>query len=388
MTLKNSPQLNQHRALHILNGLPKIGPIALKRLLEHFHNDAVAILNASAGELLKINHIGHTIVERITAWPKFFNPEREDALLKKHNGVFITCQDADYPPLLKEIYDPPIGLNFLGQYRPKTVNIALIGTRYPSAYGRRIAKQLAIGLAQCGFCIVSGMARGIDKEAHVGAIEAGGKTIAVLGCGPDIVYPPENLELYRTIIEQGAIISEYPFGRRADKQTFPMRNRIIAGMCEATVVIESKTEGGAMITAQFAADQGRQVFAVPGPIDQATSAGCHQLIRDGATLLSSIDELLQELQYLGVSLPIGDDNKEKTISTHAKKVQEATLPAGLNREERAIMLCFDQANTLAPDKIVEQTGLKFSIIASTLICLEMKGLLIRKIDGRFERSSI
>lgn len=384
MYSKILPQLNQRRALHILHGLPKIGPIALKRLLDHFDNDAVAVLKASSAQLLAVHHIGQTIVDYITKWPEFFNLEREEALLKKHNGTFITCQDEDYPPLLKEIHDPPIGLNFLGQYRSKTVNIALVGTRYPSAYGRRVAKQLAAVLAQCGFCVVSGMARGIDKEAHLGAIEAGGKTIAVLGCGPDIVYPPENLSLYRGIIEQGAVISEYPFGRRADRHTFPMRNRVIAGMCEAIVVIESKIKGGAMITAQFAADQGRQVFAIPGPIDQGTSAGCHQLIRDGAILLSSIDELVQELQYLGVLLPVGKEDKEKILLSHSKS-KGVTLPPHLNKDETTVMHCFYKDNIQTPDSIVDQTHLKFQIIASTLISLEMKGLLIRKVDGSFEK---
>ena len=187
--------------------------------------------------------------------------------------------------------------------------IAVVGSRRTTLYGQSVAKKLGSDLARLGFCVVSGLARGIDTAAHEGALSVGGKTAAVLGCGIDIVYPPENLDLYRRIVETGAVLSEFPFGRKADKQTFPMRNRVVAGISEAVVVVESDVQGGAMITARFAGEQGRLIYAVPGRIDQPTSHGCHQLIRDGATLFTGIDDILNELNYLDGLRPLSDQDR-------------------------------------------------------------------------------
>ena len=206
--------------------------------------------------------------------------------MAKAAATFITPRDVGYPRLLKEIHDPPIGLYRKGVYDFAQPCVAIVGSRRTTLYGQSVAKKLAADLARLGFCIVSGLARGIDTAAHEGALSVGGKTAAVLGCGIDIVYPPENLALYRRIEAEGAILSEFPFGRRADRQSFPMRNRVVAGIAEAVVVVETDVSGGSMITARFAGEQGRLIFAVPGRIDQNTSAGCHQLIRDGATLLT------------------------------------------------------------------------------------------------------
>ena len=374
--------LNQHRALHILNSLPKVGPVSLARLMAHFNNDATAILKAGKERLGNINRVGPKIIEHITRWEHFFDLEREERLLAQYHAEFIPWDAPDYPTLLKPLADPPIGLTFLGQYRCEQPNIAVVGTRQPTRYGRQMARQLAVSLTKLGFCVVSGMARGIDTEAHQGALEAGGKTIAVLGCGPDIVYPPENLPLYRKLIENGAVVSEFPFGRRADRQTFPMRNRVIAGLCHATVVIESAKSGGAMITARFAAEQGRTVFAVPGRIDQPASVGCHHLIRDGATLLTSVEDIIDDLRYAHPG------TCSATPTSRAPKqpfLPSQPLPKDLSETERRVADCFEAGSICAHDSVLEATGLAMQEVSSALMLLEIKGVLAKRIDGAYER---
>jgi DNA processing protein len=291
--------------------------------------------------------------------------------------VFITAQDEGYPKMLKEIHDPPIGLYRKGGYLFGQPCIAVVGSRRTTLYGQSVAKKLGAELAQLGFCVVSGLARGIDTAAHEGALSVGGKTVAVLGCGLDIVYPPENLGLYRRIAETGAVLSEFPFGRKADKQTFPMRNRVVSGISEGMVVVESDVSGGAMITARFAGEQGRLIFAVPGRIDQPTSAGCHQLIRDGATLLTSVDDILNELSYL-------DGLRPRAITTEGQtSVLEQLLPQ-LDEKERRVLDCFKGGALLGIDALTLATGLAAHEISAALMMLELKKLVLKRADGTFE----
>lgn len=291
---------------------------------------------------------------------------------------FIVGGDAAYPKLLREISDPPIALYRKGQYDFAQPCIAIVGSRRTTLYGLATAKKIGAELARLGFCVVSGLARGIDTAAHEGALSVGGKTAAVLGHGLDIVYPPENLGLYRQIEEQGAVLSEFPLGRRADRQSFAMRNRIVAGMCEATVVIESDVDGGAMITARFAGEQGRLLFAVPGRIDQPSSAGCHQLIRDGATLLTSVDDLLSELNYL-------DGLRPAPIS--AKPGTPEGTPANLTADEARVFACFAGGAQLTPDALAELTGLAAAPLSAVLMMLELKRAISKRADGAFEARS-
>ena len=367
--------LDQRCALFVLNGLPKIGPVTLRHLLDCFENDAVAILNSSRRELEGVSDI---ISDIIIHWQEHFNYEKEENLLNKHGASIVNFQDSDYPPMLKEIYDPPICLYFLGEYRIVKPSIAIVGTRRPTLYGRGVAKRLARQLAQMGFCIVSGMARGIDSEAHEGALEVNGKTVAVLGCGVDIIYPPDNLELYRRIVKMGAIVSEFPFGRRADKQSFPMRNRVISGICLATIVVESNVNGGSMITARFAGEQGRLLFAVPGHIDQAASQGCHQLLRDGATLLNSVEDVAEELRLSG--------QLELSLTESAiDKVNLKNTLVELGEVEIKIAHCFDDGSVHYADAISELTQLSQNDVASGLMMLELKRVLAKRADGAFEK---
>lgn len=289
---------------------------------------------------------------------------------------FVTTRDAAYPRLLKEIHDPPIGLYRRGRHEFGQPCIAIVGSRRTTLYGQGIAKKLGAELARLGFCVVSGLARGIDTAAHEGALSVGGKTAAVLGTGIDLIYPPENLALYRQIEETGAILSEFPFTRRADRQSFAMRNRIVAGMCDGVVVVETDVSGGSMITAKFAGEQGRLVFAVPGRIDQPTSAGCHQLIRDGATLLTSVDDILAELNYL-------DGLRPAPIPEKAAGAAVTSLGA-LSAEEQAVLACFAGGAILSLDALAGQTGLSPAVLSANLMRLELKRVVAKRTDGTFE----
>ena len=374
-----SSALSERQAFLILNALPNIGPITLNRLLDELGGDPRAVFATDKRRLESVKGVGPVISESIAQWREHVDLPREEERMAKSGADFITTRDAAYPKLLKEIHDPPIGLYRKGRYDFSHPCIAIVGSRRTTLYGQSVAKKFGAELARLGFCVVSGLARGIDTAAHDGALSVGGKTAAVLGTGVDIIYPPENLELYRRIEAEGAILSEFPFGRRADRQSFAMRNRIVAGICEATIVVESDVDGGAMITARFAGEHGRLIFAVPGRIDQNTSAGCHQLIRDGATLMTSVDDLLGELNYLdGLRpQPIGEKPAEAA----------AGRPANLTADEARVFECFRGGAILAPDALAAQTSLPVAQLSATLMMLELKRLIAKRADGAFEARS-
>jgi DNA processing protein len=372
-------ELTERQAFLILNALPNIGPITLNRLLDELGGDPRHVLAADKRRLEAVKGVGTVISQSILTWREHVDLAREEERMAKGGADFITTRDADYPKLLKEIHDPPIGLYRKGRYDFTQPCIGIVGSRRTTLYGQSVAKKFGAELARLGFCVVSGLARGIDTAAHDGALSVGGKTAAVLGTGIDIIYPPENLELYRRIEADGAILSEFPFGRRADRQSFAMRNRIVAGMCEAIIVVESDVDGGAMITARFAGEQGRLIFAVPGRIDQNTSAGCHQLIRDGATLMTSVDDLLSELNYLDGLRPAPIPAKPGEPSNGR--------PGNLNPEEAQVFECFRGGAILSPDALATQTGLPAAQLSATLMMLELKRLVAKRADGAFEARS-
>ncbi len=267
--------LGKKEALLTLNGLSKLGPISTRRLLERFDGCPLRILNASRSSLLSVRGVGNAMVESIKSPLNQRWVEQEVRNIRKHQASFIV--EDQIPEPLRQLYDCPIGLYQKGTIPPGPY-VSVVGTRVPSAYAQTACREISTELAKIGFCIVSGMARGIDGIAHESALNAGGKTIAFLGSGIDVIYPPEHLHLYRRISEQGAVLSEFPIGRKADRGTFPMRNRLVSGISSGVVVIESGITGGSMITARLAAEQGRLVFAVPGRIDQSSSRGSHKLI--------------------------------------------------------------------------------------------------------------
>jgi DNA processing protein len=326
-------ELTVRQAYLVLNALPNIGPISLNRLLDELGGDPREVLTATTRQLESVKGVGPAISGTLKNWTKHFDLAREENRMAQAETVFVTRDDAGYPALLREISDPPIGLYRKGGYEFAQPCIAIVGSRRTTLYGQSIAKKFGAELARLGFCIVSGLARGIDTAAHEGALSVGGKTAAVLGCGIDIIYPPENLDLYRQIKSEGAILSEFPFTRRADRQSFPMRNRVVAGISEAVIVVESDVNGGSMITARFAGEQGRLLYAVPGRIDQATSQGCHQLIRDGATLLTSVDDILSELNYL-------DGLRPAPIPRVMGKGDSTAEKSELSETEAKVLACF------------------------------------------------
>ncbi len=374
--MKTRGELTKKQAFMVLNGLPSIGPVTLKRLMEAFDEDPLAILEASSSALESVQKIGPTISATLHNWRENFDLKGEEKKVEQSGVEFVSCGDEEYPSLLREMYDPPIGLYCMGKYRMDHPAIAIVGSRRMTLYGQSIAKKMGAELARAGFCVVSGLARGIDTAAHEGALSVGGKTVAVVGCGLDIIYPPENLDLYRRISEEGAVFSEFPFGRRADRQTFPMRNRVVAGLSLATVVVESAANGGAMITARFAGEQGRQVFAVPGRIDQTSSSGCHVLIRDGAVLVSCVDDILEELAYLS---PVS------RASLAQRNDQSEEGSENFNEMEEQVMECFRGGNVLSPDQLVSMLSISISEVSSTLMLLELKKRIQKRVDGCFEQ---
>lgn len=371
-----SGELSERQAFLVLNALPNIGPITLERILKELGDDPRAVFSAGAERLEEVRGVGPAISGTITTWREHFDLAREEERMAKAETDFVTQRDEYYPRLLRQIDSAPIGMYRKGGYDFGLPSVAIVGSRRTTLYGQSVAKRLGAELARLGFCVVSGLARGIDTAAHEGALSVGGKTVAVLGNGIDIIYPAENLNLYRQIAETGAVLSEFPFTRRADKQSFAMRNRIVAGICDAVVVVESDVSGGSMITARFAGEQGRLIFAVPGRIDQATSAGCHQLIRDGATLLTGVDDILSELNYLDGLRPAAIPEKTEGGT--------ALAAANLTEEERRVYACFGGGALVSLDAVSAQTGLETGKLSATLMMLELKRLIAKRADGTFE----
>lgn len=375
--MKTIDELTERQAFLVLNALPNIGPITTNRLLEELGGDPRAIFSVGGRRLEAVKGVGPAISRTIEQWSAQFDLAREEKKLAETGATFLTTRDEAYPKLLRQIHDPPIGLYRKGAYAFEQACIAIVGSRRTTLYGQSVAKKLGAELAERGFCVVSGLARGIDTAAHEGALSVGGRTAAVLGTGLDIIYPPENLQLYRRIAEVGAILSEFPFGRRADRQSFAMRNRIVSGICEAVVVVESDVDGGAMITARFAGEHGRLIFAVPGRIDQASSRGCHELIRDGATLLTGVDDILAELNYL-------DGLRPAPIPAAAT---EAAAIGGLSEPERRVLECFRGGSILNIDALGGLTQMPAHELGATLMLLELKRLVAKRVDGAFEARS-
>ena len=362
-------------AIMILNALPKFGPIKIQKLIEYFHNDITKIFDNTFTSSL--SHIlSKQDIEVLLHHKKFFDKNSEDKKLTALRGHFISILNDQYPELLKKIPDAPAGLYYVGKLKDHSKNIAIVGSRSNTIYGLKIARKLAMELSIRGFSIVSGMARGIDAAAHEGAIAANGHTIAVLGNGLDIIYPQEHSDLYRKITEHGAIISEFPLGRRPDKQTFPIRNRIIAGLCHAVIVVESDNHGGSMITARMAGEYGRHVFAVPGRIDDISSIGCLSLIKDGATMLTSIDDIFEELPYL-------DSTPQQTMLNFdiPTTQQQTTIVCPI---EKCIYEIINNNGTISVDNIIASSGMPTIKVLQSLQMLEIRKLIKKRYDGLFE----
>lgn len=360
-------------AILALNLLPSIGPVRITRLLEAF-GDAENVLNAPTKSLLRVEGIGQETAKLITSWQDHVDPTKELAEAEKRGISIITRDDPTYPKHLLQAYDAPILLYVWGEILPRDRHaISIVGSRRTTTYGVTATRKLTYQLAHAGFTIVSGLARGIDTAAHESALAAKGRTIAVVGSGLARLYPPENLALAEKIAAgNGAVISEFPLHRPPDKQTFPMRNRIVAAWCQALLVTECPAWSGSLITANLASEYGKPVFAVPGPIDKPSSAGCHQLIRDGATLVSDASHIIDDMG----DLPFSYDNAP---------AEKASAAPELPPEEAAVLAAMPVGDELAVNTLIEATGLPSSAVTAALFKLELRRL-IRPLPGfRFIR---
>lgn len=279
-----------------LANIQEIGAATIKRMLGHFKS-ARGVYEAKANDLVGLFKIPLSKAERIVAHRAKWKLEAEwDKFLNRHIG-FVTTEDTNYPSRLKNIYDPPFSLFYLGELPSDDVHAAaVVGARECTEYGAVSATKIGATLARAGINVISGMARGVDSCAHMGAIDAGGKTYAVIGCGVNVVYPPENVELYERIIANGGVISEFPPDVMPIAKNFPMRNRIISGLSDQVYVVEAREKSGSLITADLALEQGRDVYALPGKVTDGLSSGCNRLIRQGAGIILSIDEIASDFE--------------------------------------------------------------------------------------------
>jgi DNA processing protein len=366
-----SNRMDSREALIALNLIEHVGPVRARLLLEHF-GDAPKILAASKSALLRVRNIGDETAEAISTWEKTIDLSGELKRISDFGCHVLIQSDENYPAMLREIYDPPLVLYVLGTLTPKDKNaVAMVGSRMTTHYGIETARKLAYQLAYTGVTVVSGGARGIDTAAHQGALSGKGRTIAVLGTGVNLVAPPENAELFERIAANGAVITQFPFNRPADKQSFPIRNRIVAGMTLGTVVVEANLTSGALITANFATEYGRQVFAVPGRIDSPRSKGCHDLIKKGAKLCEGIEDILSEFEYLFPA-----SNKLPTAS------ETGVLPAlELNANEQKMLAMVMADDEMSIDEIIRASGLPSSAVNVALFSLEMKRL-VKHLPGK------
>lgn len=363
--------MTNKEALIALNMIEGVGPIRARHLIDSL-GDASAVLTASKGRLLQVNGIGEDTASAIAGWERTIDLSGELKRIEEFSCHVVTAEDEAYPKWLREIYDPPLVLYVRGRLIPQDANsVAVVGSRMTTHYGTETARKLSYQLAYVGVTVVSGAARGIDTAAHQGAISGKGRTIAVLGTGINLVVPPENAGLLDRIAENGAVITQFPFNRQADRQSFPIRNRIVAGMTMGTVVVEAALRSGALITSNFAVDYGRQVFAVPGRIDSPRSKGCHDLIKNGAKLCESTEDILSEFEYL---FPAGN-------RANASAAESSPPPAmTLSENERKIceILTGEELNI---DTIIHKSGLPPAAVSVALLGLEMKKC-VRQLPGK------
>ncbi len=347
-----------------LNLIPQLTPKRAKRLFAHFESFS-AIWDAPAGRFCEL--FGSAVLgEAIASGRSDSAVDQEMEKAEKAGVEIVTLVDAEYPALLREIDDPPLALYARGRLPLDTSKaIAIVGTRRGTQYGKMVGAKLASQLALRGICVVSGLAAGIDAAAHQGALDVGGLTVAVLGCGVDIAYPKRNQPLYERIAVEGLVLSEYPLGMRPAKWTFPQRNRILSGLSRGVVVVQAPERSGSLITARLALEQGREVFAVPGNISTTTSAGTNRLIKQGAKLVESVDDILEEFADL------------RRIVRGAAPVEEAEVTL-TDRERRVYELI-----SLEPvhiDDIIARADLSPTEASHVLLLLQLEDLVV-EVDG-------
>jgi DNA processing protein len=358
-----------------LNLVPGVGPRMRQELLARF-GSARAVLAAAPSRLREVPGVGHKLCSAIVAASADHGLPAEIEHCRRHGVSLVIEGQPAYPRLLREIPDPPGVLFVRGTIEPQdSLAIAVVGTRHATAYGVRQAERLAGSLARAGVTIVSGLARGIDAAAHRAALEAGGRTLAVLPGSVTEVYPAEHRDLAVHIAQHGAVLSENPSDSRPRRGTFPRRNRLITGLSVGVVIVEASLRSGALISANHAMEQGREVFAVPGRVDSRASRGCHRLLRDGAKLVETVDDILDELGPLVEHVP--RDRGGPLLRRPAE--------LRLNEQEQQVLAAVGE-NPTTIDQVVVRSGLPVHRVLSTISVLEMRRLVTRLSGNTVVRS--
>ncbi len=364
----NTPK-NDVTHLFRLISVPGIGNQRIRQLVAHF-GSVEAVLSASFSDLIRVEGVDKILAEKIRHHQNDAFVRSQLARAEKEQATLLRFWDPEYPEALKTTFDPPVLLYLKGKLLPEdAISLAVVGTRNPSPYGAQVTEQLTRELVRTGFVIVSGLARGVDTLAHRTALKSGGRTLAVLGTGLDVLYPSENRRLAEQIEAEGALVTEFPFGTRPDASNFPKRNRIISGLTLGTLVIEAGQKSGALITAAFALEQGREVFAVPGPITSPRSAGTNRLIREGARLVQTVDDILEELEPRLRSLRKMELGHPATPELHLSGNEKRLFDA-LTAEPQHI------------DVLSQKVGLSSSEALSLLLSLELKDL-VKQLPGAY-----
>ncbi|MCY4554097.1 MAG: DNA-processing protein DprA [Candidatus Poribacteria bacterium] len=400
---------NETISLIHLNMIQGVG-LKTVQILRDVFGSAARTLQATPDELENVDQLSPAMHDLLKRKPTQYPIERELELIREYDCHVVTLYDDVYPQYLKEIDTPPLVLYIRGKLTPEdSLSLSVVGSRDAKDYGRKVGYRLSYQLAQRGLTIVSGLARGIDTSAHRGALEAGGRTIAVMGSGLGFIYPAANSDLAEKITASGALISEFPMGVKPKPRNFPRRNRIISGLTLGTVVVEASNRSGALITARLAGEQGREVFAVPGEIFSELSTGTHKLINNGAKLINTVDDLLNELPPYALNRIQAYEQTSQTPGAQTESSQEQSTeksdpkpaaaqssskvqqpiqsapPPGLTPDERTI---FDaiEAPSSHIDTIVRTTQLPIGQVSSILLMLELKGIIQQLPGKQFAKS--
>jgi DNA processing protein len=344
-----------------------VGRITYNKLITHFGSPE-KVFSASHKELMGVEGIGKKTANSIKSFKFEDEAKKELDRIEKSKTDVLTIADTEYPSSLKAIFDPPPVLYVKGKIiKNDAIAVGVVGSRSPTVYGKLITEKISKGLAEMGITVVSGMARGIDSIAHKSAINCGGRTIAVLGCGLNVVYPPENFNLMDEIANNGAVISEFPISAKPDKMNFPQRNRVISGLSLGVVVVEAAEKSGSLITARHAVEQGREVFAVPGSVNSPKSQGTNRLIKMGAKLIEDAGDIIEEFS---------PDVRSFLKPAEKKQIEDNDLT-----EDERFVYSFMGAEPEHIDTIIERSNLPVGMVSAILVKLELKGL-IRQLSGK------
>ena len=357
--------MEDHRYWIALRMVSGVGDVLFRNLISKFGSPK-CVFEAKSKELERLEGIGEKTIHALSSFSEWDKVEQEVSRIKKSGFQLINLHDSNYPKNLLAIYNPPPFLYLKGNIlREDEMAIAIVGTRVPDKYGRFVTEEIAGELGARGITVVSGMARGIDSIAHSGSLKRGGRTIAVLGSGLDVIYPPENKKLGEWISSQGAVVSEFPLGTAPDSVNFPKRNRIISGLSLGVVVVQASDKSGSLITASFALEQNRDVFAVPGNVGNRLSQGVNKLIKKGAKLVESVDDILTEIEAF-----------KHLAAIRASDYSFSSMLSALTQDERSVYSVLKD-KSLHIDEIIKLTGIDSARALSVLLSMELSGIVVQ-----------